>query len=230
VTDLVNYSLTGGVATITMNDGKANCLSVRMLGELTRALERAEADRASVILTGREQRFSAGFDLAVFKEGREPVSQMLLAGFELGHRMLSYPRPLVAACNGHALAMGAFLLLVADVRVGARGPFKLGANEVAIGLTMPHAALEFCRQRIAPSYLTRVVITAEIFAPDDAVRAGFLDRVVEPAELQSEALAIATRLGQLDMPAFTDTKRRMREGTLASLRAAIELDAVDLRA
>jgi enoyl-CoA hydratase len=228
--ELVRYTLSGSIATIQMDDGRANALSVAMLRELRRALGQALADRATVILTGREQRFSAGFDLAVFRQGPEAIRDMLIEGFELAYDMLAYPHPIVAASNGHALAMGSFLLLAADLRVGARGAFKIGANEVAIGMTMPHAALEFCRARVPITHLARVVMTAEIFAPDEALAAGFLDRVVEPVDLPAEALAIATRLSGLDGTAFSDTKRRVREPTLTAVRAGIALDDAELRA
>src|SRR5215469_14464323 len=142
--ELVTYELSDGVATIAMDDGKVNCLSPRMLGGLNEALDRAESDRATVLLTGREGRFSAGFDLPLLRAGGEPARLMVRAGFELALRVLSFPTPVVIGCTGHAVAMGAFLLLSADVRIGAAGPFRITANEVAIGLTMPRAAVVLC--------------------------------------------------------------------------------------
>jgi enoyl-CoA hydratase len=230
VAENLTYALTGTVATVTMDDGKVNCLSQRMLSDLNQALDRAAADNATVLLTGRDQRFSAGFDLQVLKQGGAPARQMLMAGFELAERILSFPTPVVIACNGHALAMGAFLLLSADARVGAAGAFKIGANEVAIGLTMPHSAVEICRQRLTPAHFNRAVVTAEIYAPEQAVGAGFLDHVVPAADLPSAAQQIATRLSQLDMAAHAATKLRARDGTLRALRKAIEADDDMMRA
>jgi len=175
---LVSYQLEGSIATITMDDGKVNALSVQMLTELGAALDRATADRAVVVLTGRDGLFSAGFDLAVLRGGGSDASGMLRAGFELAERLLSFPTPVLIACTGHAVAMGVFLLLSGDYRVGAAGPYKITANEVAIGLTMPRAAVEICRQRLTPAHFNRAVVLAEVFSPDDAVAAGFLDRVV----------------------------------------------------
>ena len=110
---------------------------------------------------------------------------MLLGGFELAERLLGFPRPVVMACTGHALAMGSFLLCAGDYRVGAAGDFKLQANEVAIGLTMPLPAVAILRYRLAPSAFDRAVGLAEVCHPADAVAAGWLDRVVDPDEVVS---------------------------------------------
>jgi enoyl-CoA hydratase len=227
--ELATYSLRESIGTIVMDDGKMNVLSPRMLAELNAALDRATADRAVVVLSGRAGVFSAGFDLKVLTAGGNDALDMLRAGFELAERLLSFPTPVVIACSGHALAMGVFLLLTGDYRIGADGPHKIGANEVAIGLTMPRAAVEICRQRLAPAHFQRAVISAEIYAPAEAVAAGFLDRVVSGDELSSAAAETAARLVKLDMAAHAATKRRAREETLQALRAAIEADQAELR-
>jgi enoyl-CoA hydratase len=221
---LVSYRLEDSVATITMDDGKVNALSIEMLGELNAALDRAAADGAVVVLTGREGIFSAGFDLAVLRGGGSDAVAMLHAGFELAERTLSFPTPVLIACTGHAVAMGVFLLLSADYRVGAAGPYKITANEVAIGLTMPMAAVEICRQRLAPSHFNRAVIIAEVFSPEDAVAAGFLDRVVPDSELHEVAASAAAGLAMLVMDAHAETKLRARDQALRAIRAAIEAD------
>jgi enoyl-CoA hydratase len=226
---LVSYSLRDSVGTIAMDDGKRNVLSPQMLAELNAALDRAAADRAVVLLIGRTGAFSAGFDLKVLTGGGEQSLGMLRSGFELAERLLSFPTPVVMACSGHALAMGVFLLLAGDYRIGADGSYKIGANEVAIGLTMPRAAVEICRQRLAPAHFQRAVISAEIYAPAEAVGAGFLDRVVPEPELASAAAEAAGRLGKLDMAAHAATKLRVREESLRALRAAIEADQAELR-
>ena len=220
----VGYALEETVATIRMDDGKVNALSPDMLGELNRAFDRAEADRAVVLLCGRDGVFSAGFDLRVLRAGGADAQKMLRDGFELAYRMLSFPRPVVIACSGHALAMGSFLVLSADLRIGADGEHRIGANEVAIGLTMPWPALEICRQRLAPAHFQRAVNLAEIYAPRGAVEAGFLDRVVPAAELGAAAQSAARELAKLDANAHAATKLRTRQHALEALRAAIEAD------
>lgn len=222
--DIVSYELSHGVGTITMNDGKVNCLSPRMLSDLHAAFDRAEADKAVVLLSGREGKFSAGFDLAVFERGGDELRGMLKAGAELAHRMLTFPTPVIVACTGHALAMGAFLILSADVRIGADGPFKIGLNEVAIGMTVPYYGIEIARQRLVPAHFTRSLLTAEIYSPEGAVSAGFLDRIVPVSDVLSAARETAVAFTRLDMTAHRETKRRAREPSLAALRTAMTED------
>jgi enoyl-CoA hydratase len=220
VTDVLEDS----IATITMDDGKVNALSLRMLAALSAALDRAERDRAIIVLGGRPGVFSAGFELPVLVAGGADARKMLRSGFELAHRLLSFPTPIVAACGGHALAMGAFLLLSADYRIGADGAFKIGANEVAIGLTMPRAAIQICRQRLATTHFDRAVINAEIFAPGAAVAAGFLDGVAAPDKLMEIAQGAAVRHAKLNLAAHAATKIRVRDAMLGALSRAIGAD------
>jgi enoyl-CoA hydratase len=230
VAELVTYSLEDSVATIKLDDGKVNSLSPDMIAALNRALDRAEADRAIVVLTGREGRFSAGFDLGVLRSAGAPAHGMLMGGFRLFDRLLSFPLPTIAACTGHAIAAGSFLLLSCDVRLGAAGAFKIGANEVAIGLTMPYSVTELMRYRLSPRFFSRAALTAEIFAPDDAVLAGFLDQTLPPAEVLVDALTLAARFKELDLRAHAETKKRVRADVFAAMRKGIELDDADLRA
>ena len=230
MSSLLTLQLEDSVATITMDDGKANVLSPAMQKEIHRALDEAEAAGAIVVLTGREGRFSGGFDLSVMTGGGGDAIGMVCGGFELAARLLAFPRPVIVACTGHAIAMGAFLLLAGDYRIGAAGPHRITANEVAIGLTLPRAALALCRERLAPKAFTRVTLLAEVFDPDGAAGVGFLDRVVPAADLRHEAKRLAADFAKLDATAHTLTKRRAREAFLGSLREAISADEKELRA
>ncbi len=224
---LVHHSLDGPVATVTLDDGKVNVLSPAMQSAVHDALDRAEADGSVVVLAGREGIFSAGFDLGILRAAGEAGSAMVLGGFELAARLLAFPTPVVVACTGHAVAMGAFLLLSGDYRVGAAGPYTLRANEVAIGLTMPHAAVEVLRQRLTPAAFVRAATLAEPFAPDAAVAAGFLDRAVDPGDVLLMAQDAAAALATLDLAAHAATKQRVREPVLAALCSAIERDRAE---
>ena len=154
---------------------------------------------------------------------------MLRAGFELGERLLSFPMPVLIACPGHAIAMGAFLLLCGDYRIGVAGEYRITANEVAIGITVPQAAVEICRNRLAPSQFHRAVILAEVFSPDDALAAGFLDRVVSASDLAEVSTAVAGELAKLDLDAHAATKLRARAPALHAIHEAIEADDAALR-
>lgn len=224
MSELLTYRRAQSVATISLDDGKVNVMSSRMLQALNEALDQAQWDQAVVVLAGRPGVFSAGFDLPVLRAGGAEANQMVRNGFRLAERLLSFPFPVVIACTGQALAMGAFLVLSGDHRIGAEGPFKIGANEVAIGLTMPRFGIEICRQRLTPAHLQRAVINAEIFAPEAAVAAGFLDQVVPAQDVLSAAQLAAARLSSLNMQAHAATKQRFREASLHAIRSAIEAD------
>ena len=214
----VTYGHAEGVSTIVMNDGKVNAMSVSMMGEINAALDRADQDGAVVVLTGKPGVFSAGFDLSVFKQGYEPTMEMLRVGAALNQRVLKFPFPVIAACSGHGIAMGSFLLMCADVRIGADGPFKIGMNEVAIGMTLPYFAIEIARQRLAPVYFNRATILGELYSPKEAIAPGFLDRVVAPDDLLDAARQTASALCKLDMKAHLETKLRVRRSALDALR------------
>lgn len=221
----VRYEFDGTIATIVMDDGKVNALSLDMFGDLNAALDQARADHAVVVLAGRDGVFSAGFDLSVLRAGGPDAITMLRAGFSLADRVLSFPTPIVIACTGHAIAMGVFLLLSGDYRVGVAGSsHKITANEVAIGLTMPRAAIEICRQRLNPAHFNRAVMLAEPYSPDTAVQAGFLDAAVPGDVLHSSVRATAELLTTLDLAAHAATKMRARHDALSALRSAIKLD------
>ena len=220
----VSYELEGPIARITMDDGKANALSIVMLEALHEALDRAERDNAVLLITGREGCMSAGFDLKVFAAGGEEVLRMLQLGATLYERMLSFPTPVVVACTGHAVAAGAFLVLSGDSRVGADGPFQVCMNEVRIGLTMPWFAIEVARQRLTPRDFDRGVISAARYTPQEALEAGFLDELVAPEQLAEAGMSAASALAELNMAAHHATKLRAREGALKALRVAIETE------
>jgi enoyl-CoA hydratase len=222
MSELVSYELDGGIATITMDDGKLNVFSPAMLRALHDAFDRAEREEAVVILTGREGCFSAGFDLSVFAAGEpEPAVEMLRLGATLVERVLGFARPVVVACPGHAVAAGAFVTMAADMRIGVEGKFKLGLNEVKIGLTMPWFVIELARYRLTRADFDRAVVSATMYTPAEAMRAGFLDRVVAADELHATSAQAARTLLELNAKAHTETKLRARGVVLQAVREAI---------
>jgi enoyl-CoA hydratase len=220
---LVSYDIAGGVATITMDDGKVNVLSLAMLAAINEAFDRAEADRAAVVLAGRPGVFSAGFDLGTLGAGGPDAAAMGQGGFTLAARVLAFPHPVVAACTGHAIAMGSFLLCSCDYRIGGSGTYKLTANEVSIGLPVPDVAIAILRNRLTPSALNRAVTLAEVFTPDNAVASGYLDRVVAPESVLEEAQTLARTLSTLDASAHATTKATVRKSTLDILNAPVAI-------
>ena len=225
--EFVRYDCQDGVATIRIDDGKRNALAPGVLREIYAAFDKAEADEAIVILTGREGVFSAGFDLKVMKKGGSSAIGMLRLGYGLPARILRYPYPVIAACPGHSLAMGVFLMLSADYIIGSRGDFKIAANEVAIGMTMPRVAAAVLRNRLDPAAFQRAVTVSQFFSVDAALEAGFFDEVVYPVDLMARANEQAELFKQLDTHAHTVSNRRIRAALVRRLRIGAPLDLFD---
>ena len=209
---------------VQMDDGKANDLGFALLEQLGKALDAVEASGKPMVLAGRPGRFSAGFDLEVMRRLDADTQRLLKQGADLAVRFLEFPVPVVAAVSGHALAMGALLCLSVDYRVGMRGDFKLGLNEVAIGMTLPWFGVELARGRLAQEWLPRAVDLAMLFDPDTAAEVGYLDSVVEPDALLKEAESLAMGFSQLNMTAHRETKQRTREAMFTALRAGLARD------
>lgn len=222
--EAVGYELREKVAIVRLDDGKANALSSALIQAIHGALDRAEKEAGAVLLAGRPGRFSAGFDLAEMRAGPDSVRRVVGAGAELFLRFFEYPRPIVAACTGHALAAGAIALLASDVRLGAEGAFKIGLNEVAIGLTLPIFGVEFARARLSKRHFARAVVHADLYAPAEAVDAGFLDRTVAADALLDEAIAEASRLAELPAAAYAGTKRNAWSAMVAAVRETLDGD------
>lgn len=211
MSELVTYKSEGAVAAVTMDDGKVNALSFAMIHEISEAFVRAKDEGKAVALIGRPGVLSAGLDLKTMKSGIEPAREMLKSFLALTLRIFLHPRPVVIGSTGHALAGGGILLLAGDYRVGAAGEAKVGLTEVAVGLQMPRSANVLVRERISRAYLARVVLNAEVFGPQSALAAGFLDAVVEGDKVRDAALTTAESLAKLPEWSFRDTKMMMRE-------------------
>jgi enoyl-CoA hydratase len=224
MSELVSYQLDDGVATLTLCNGKVNAISPDVIASFQQALDRSVQDKAVVIITGQSGILSGGYDLKVMTSSPQSAIALVTAGSLLARRMLAHPYPIIVACPGHAVAKGAFLLLSADYRVGVDGAFTIGLNEVKIGMTMHHVGIEIARDRLRKSAFQRAVINAEMFNPQSAKDAGFLDAVVAPDELMNAALAMAQQLKSINLKAHGKTKLKVRKQLLDTLDLAIELD------
>jgi len=225
MSDPVSLESSGGVAIVHLDDGKANALSPAVIEALGKALDQAEEAGQAVVLTGRPERFSAGFDLGVMRDGGPDAARALVAaGARLALRVARFPAPVVIACNGHALAMGAVLLVAADTRIGTEGEFKIGFNEVAIGLTTPLFLVELARARLSKRHFLRAVVQSEVYAPADATDAGFLDRAVAADALLDVAVGEAERLAKLPRAAYLRTRARAWGAVLDEVEGSLESD------
>ncbi|PQJ76009.1 crotonase/enoyl-CoA hydratase family protein [Polaribacter gangjinensis] len=222
--DFVSYHSAENYAIIGINNGKANAISHEVIEGINFYLDEAEKNSLVVILTGISGIFSAGFDLKVMTKSPASAKELVTKGSKLSLRMLSFPQPIIVACNGHAIAKGAFLLLSADYRIGVEGDFKIGLNEVQIGITMHHAGIAIAKARMSEVFLNRSVNNAEIYNPKEAISAGFLDVIVPESELIATAVATAKMFAKLNPIAHAATKLRVRKLHLENLKNAIELD------
>jgi enoyl-CoA hydratase len=224
----VNYELTESVAVITLDDGKVNVLSPAMQQNLNAALDRAEqaaatGDVKAIVLAGNQKVFSAGFDLGVFSSGDAVAGlAMLSGGFELSIRLLRFPVPVIIAATGPAIAMGSFLLLSGDHRVGSTKS-RCQANEVAIGMVLPMSAIEIMRMRLTRAAYQRAVSMAATFVGAEAVAGGWLDELVEPAEVLARAKQVATEAAAtLHVKAHRASKLKARADALQAIQDGIE--------
>ncbi|WP_375313049.1 crotonase/enoyl-CoA hydratase family protein [Bradyrhizobium sp. A5] len=220
----VAYELRDGVARIVLDDGKVNVMSTALLGAIGAAFDRAETEAEIVVLrSARPGIFSAGFDLKVFASGDAAKSlDMVRAGAQLALRLMSFPHPTIGVMEGHAYPMGTFLLLACDVRLGARGPHRMGLNEVAIGIAPPSFAIELARSRVHPAWLSRTATLGEMYEPEQALTAGFLDHLVAPEAIEGSLDEIIAGLRAIHKPSHATAKRRLRQPAIDAMRAAIE--------
>ena len=216
------YTIDHDIAVITLDDGRANAINPSLLSALNGALNRAEKEARAVVIMGRPERFSAGFDLKLIANATpEATAQLVEEGGRLALRLFTFPMPVVAACTGHSIAMGCFILLACDVRLGVRGDYKIGANESAINMALPVFALELAKARISPRYLTQAIVNATLFDPDEAVLAGYLDQVVTRERLLADAIAIAAGLKALTSAAYARNKVLLREATINAIAMSL---------
>lgn len=218
----MTYELKNKTAILSFDDGKANVVGHNFLDDINAGLDRAEQEAQAVILRGREGMFSAGFDLGEFKKGPEAATAMVERGFALLIRLYSFPLPIVAACTGHGIAMGAFMIMASDSRIGISGDFKLSLPETAIGMDLPPILVELTASRLSKRHMTRAALQCEVYSPEQAVDAGFLDEVVAPDELDTRALAVAEKLSQLPQKHYAANKLAIRAGTLDAMKASLE--------
>lgn len=222
MSDILTFECKDNIGVITMDDGKANAAGFAMLDAINTALDQAEAEASAVILMGRPGILSGGFDLNVIRGGDQAeIKRMVNLGVRTLMRLYNHPQPVVAAATGHAVALGAFILLASDYRIGTQGDFSLGLNETAIGLNLPTFAIRLAEGRLSPRHLTQAAILARLYSPGDATDVGFLDEVVSPGGLLSAAQEKAGELAELDSAAYAHNKRAFRGDVVEAVLAEL---------
>lgn len=218
---MMTFEMNGKVAIITLDDGKVNAMSPAFSSAVLDGLERAKTEAQAVLMVGRPGRFSAGFDLKVIAQGSEARTHMVELGVKMLYSLFTHPQPVVMACTGHALAGGAFILLTGDTRIGTQGDFKIGLNEVAIGMSLPDWGIALAQNRLSRRHITAATIQARIYDPEGAVDAGYLDEVCEAEALLETALARANALAELFQANYAKMKALMRRDAIEQIRQSM---------
>lgn len=221
----ISIDMQDDVAVITMDDGKKNAMTKQALADLNAAFDRAEADAKAVVLAGRPGSFCAGFDLATMTGGdMNAIMELSQGGGKLALRLWSFPKPLVAACTGHAFTIGGIWLCACDTRVGERGAFKIGMTETRMGMGLGGWALEPLKARLEQRLWVKTIVQANVYDPEGAVEAGFLDEVVPAGEGVERARALATEFAALPGDAYRINKLVTRQESIAAMQADLPQD------
>lgn len=212
----------GGVRVLTMDRPPANAINNDLLVDLDAALVSAESDDGvrAVVLAGAGRFFSGGFDLKAERRMGEEVTAAAVHYKATNRRLLAVTKPTVAMINGHCVAGGFVFAMACDHRLAADARFTIGVNEVSIGAAWPVAAMEIMRTRLPDHLLSELMLGAGLYPSSEAVRLGLAHRLVPVADLASEALSLATRLGSHPAEVYADTKARLVGDALARIDAA----------
>jgi enoyl-CoA hydratase len=210
----------GNVTILRLARGKGNSLNLEFVQALADALERFERGPARAgVLTGQGNVFGAGIDLPTLVEGGiEYANRFLPAMTNLFERLATFPKPLVAAVNGHALAGGAIMMLTCDQRLLARGKARVGLTEVLVGVIFPAWALEIARFATPPQHFPTLICTGRTYEPEQALARGLVDELVDPERLLDRACEVAAEMGALSPRAFTANKLLVRRPMIETAR------------
>lgn len=224
---MIERSDSEGIVTLRLAHGKASALDLELADGLARLFAELALDDAvrAVILTGSGAIFSAGVDLYRLVEGGDDyVRRFAPALSRVVLDLFAFPRPLVVAVNGHAIAGGCIFALTGDYRLMAAGNGRIGIPEMLVGVPFPAAVIEVIRFAVPPQHLQPLMYTGRTVQPDEALRLGLVDEVT--ADLPARSAEIATQLAALPPDVFRLAKRQVRDKAIGRARHyANELDA-----
>jgi enoyl-CoA hydratase len=210
-----------GVAIVTVDRPPANALDRDLLAELVEVSARERHARA-VVLTGKEGFFSAGLDLKNLPAmGPDAQGEMIMGVNRLVSGWYSFPRPVVCAVNGHAIAGGLVLALCGDYRVGSTTG-KLGLTEVRVGVPYPAAAIAVVAAELEPAAVRKLVLGGELVDPPRALELGLVDELAHPAAVVERALAVARELAVSPADAYTRVKQQLRGALIAEIERVVQ--------
>jgi len=186
---------------VRLDSGKRNILTTTAVEELKDALS-PDPEAPAIVLLGRTDGFCSGLDNASLAESQSSRDALLAAMGELLYEALAGPTRIVCGCEGHAVAAGAMLLLVSDIRLGVPGSYKIGFTEPRIGMPLPELPALLARERLDRRRLHDLTVLGRIVGPAEAAEVGFLDELVEADALEAEAIARAEEIASLSDAAY----------------------------
>jgi len=218
----------GRVAILQMTHGKANAMDIEFVRGLNAQVHVVQqSDARALVITGQGKMFSAGVDLPRLVEGGAPyVRDFLPAMNHAFEGLFAFPKPLVVAVNGHAIAGGCVLALCADYRLMGRGPGRIGVPELLVGVPFPIVPLEIVRFATPRHHLQALLYRGLTLTADDALGHGLIDAVAEPERLLDEAVAVAEQLSAIGFEAFQLTKRLLRDPVIRAMRDGHVIDGI----
>ncbi len=199
-----------GIAILHMRHGKANALDTELCVALMDALEQSQPTAKALVLTGAGKIFSAGVDLVRLLESDAYRRALLQSLGQLLDRLFFYPRPVVAAINGHAIAGGCILACAADHRVMIQEAARIGVPELLVGVPFPALALEIMRATAAPYHLQQLMYRGLTCEPSQALTWGLVDELVDKERVLERALERARELATIPSRSFELTKLQAR--------------------
>jgi enoyl-CoA hydratase len=222
----------GRVAVLQMTHGKANAIDVEFCrGLMAQVHACMQSTAGALVITGQGRMFSAGVDLPrLLKGGAAYAREFLPAMNHAFETLFAFPKPLVVAVNGHAIAGGCVMACCADYRIMAREPGRIGVPELMVGVPFPVVPLEILRFAAPPQHVQALIYRGLTLAADDALRHGLVDAVVDPDRLLDEAVAVADTLAAVSFEAFHLTKRLLREPAIRRMHDGGVVDALVLDA
>ncbi|MEL0115975.1 MAG: crotonase/enoyl-CoA hydratase family protein [Gammaproteobacteria bacterium] len=213
----------GEISIITLNDGKANVFSPAMIKDVNSCLDSVSTDSGCLIIRGSKGMFSAGFDLKVIGSGDvDAIKSMSKSGFEMLSRILDFPRPVIGACTGHGIALGTFLLCCCDYRIGLKGDFMIGANEMRTNMVIPIPILELIKFRVSQAHKYRAILGGTIYPISEAVEAGLIDEVVDEESFEEKLSKKAQDLATMGHPSYSLTKELFIGEVSKKIKNALE--------
>lgn len=218
---MINFKINNEIAYIELDDGKANVFSPDMIAAVNNALDEAQQNAKAVVISAGGKMFSAGYDLAIIAQGAQAKWEMVLGGFDLLMRLYTFPMPVIAAIQGHALGMGAFICLVSDTKVAADGDYKIGLPETAGNMEFGDFLIKLIKAHLSPAFITKAALQSQMCNGKSAVDAGFVDLVVPQDQLSITADKVAEGLKQLPSKQYAFNKLALRSDTISALQACL---------